>query len=437
MERAEITTRYLPYPELVELGTRDRDERGYEIFDSVGREDMTGAVDKVARRMLVPLDAYGRATVRHELGHVRWSPLRPPHVRFDRRVLASVEDARINLALAATGVPLELGAEAELHVAWLLARDMKSGDALAVWLRSIAAIGTSCEPMLRTLLLTWRGGDGDLVLQRIARIRNKLEEARIARGGEVAPERRARALARELARVLRAEGVLDASGQSASEYTIDCCTVVHDDAGDEGTLAHRHKRRGEEAGDVKPGELTITRAPLRRLRSGSGAPRGWRSAREGSVVRYAHRWASDRAIFRRRARLARGTLLIDVSGSMSLKPADLDAMLASTNAGLVVAIYSGKGDKGELRIVAEGVARAEDAQLAPPGGGNIVDLPALGWLARQPGPRIWISDGLVTGVGDQASKALTAQCKAVCARARIQRVPKLADAAKLLGTHPR
>jgi hypothetical protein len=435
MKRLEPTTRYLPYPELVELSPQAQSERGYEILDSIGRADMTGAVDKVARRMLVPLEALGRATVRHELGHVRWSPLRPPRVRFDRRVLAAVEDSRINLGLAATGVPLDLGPEAELHVAWLLARDMKSGDALAVWLRAVAAIGTSCEPMLRTLLLTWRDGDGDLVLQRIARIRDKLEEARLARGGEVAPELRARALARELARVLRAEGVLDAGGHSKSEYAIDCCTVEsHDHDADE--IGRRRGRRDAEEADggVKPGELTITRAPLRRARSGPGAARGWRAASEGSVVRYAHRWMADRAIFRRRARLARGTLLIDVSGSMSLKPADLDAMLASTNAGLLVAIYGGKGDKGELRIVADGAARAEDEHLASPGGGNIVDLPALGWLARQTGPRIWVSDGLVTGVGDQSSKALTAQCKAVCKRARIQRAAKLADAAALLGT---
>ncbi|MBM4384509.1 MAG: hypothetical protein FJ091_14230 [Deltaproteobacteria bacterium] len=432
--RDELNTRYLPYPELVELTPFAERARGYEIVDSVGREDVTGAVDKVARRMLVPLEAYGRSTVRHELGHVRWSPLRPPRVQFDRRVLAAVEDARINLALAANRVPLELGPESELHVAWLLARDMKRGDALAVWLRSVAAIGTSCEPMLRTLLLSWRAGDGDLVLQRIARIRNKLEEARSERGGEVAPELRARALARELARLLRAEGVLDASGQSQSEFAIDCCTVEgHEHDEDEVGRRRWRKEADEPEGGVKPGELTITRAPLQRARSGGGAPRGWRAASEGSVVRYAHRWTADRAIFRRKARLARGTLLIDVSGSMSLKPADLDAMLASTNAGLVVAIYSGKGDKGELRVVAQGAARAADKHLAAPGGGNIVDLPALGWLARQPGPRLWISDGLVTGVGDQASKALTAQCKAVCKRARIQRVAKLADAAKVLG----
>jgi hypothetical protein len=261
MERENAPGRFLPYPELVEVGEPEAGaEAPYRILDS--RSDsagITGAVDKVARRMLVPLEPYGRATSRHELGHVRYSPRRPAAVRFDRRVLASVEDARVNLALAARGCPLELGAESELHVAWLLAADQKRGDVLAVWLRAIACIGTSAEAPVRELLGSWRDGEGERVIARVDRIREKLEEARSASGLEAAPEPRGRALARELARVLRAEGVLDARGRSGSDYRIDCCTV-HDDED-----AEHAKRRGREdgeeaAGVVKPGRMRITRA---------------------------------------------------------------------------------------------------------------------------------------------------------------------------------
>lgn len=437
MEREHAPGRFLPYPELVETGELEPgDEAPYKILNSCTEPaGITGAVDKVARRMLVPLEPYGRPTSRHELAHVRYSPRRPAAVRFDRRVLASVEDARVNLALAARGVPLELGPEAELHVAWLLAADQKRGDVLAVWLRTIACIGTSAEPMVSALLASWRDGEGERVIARAQRIREKLEEARKASGLEAAPEPRGRALARELARVLRAEGVLDARGRSASEYKIDCCTV-HD--GDEDEHARRRGREDAEQaeGVAKPGRMRVTRALLTRARTGGLGPRAWRAAREGSVVRYPQRWPFDRAIFRQRARQSRGTVLVDVSGSMSLKPADLDRMLASTRTGLVVAIYSGKGDEGELRVIADGARRAADAQLKSFGSGNIVDLPALGWLARQPAPRLWVSDGGVTGMADQPSRALKEQCFALCKRSRIRRVAKLDEVAAFVGAAP-
>jgi hypothetical protein len=407
----------------------------FRIRDSrEGRHVAAGAVDLVARRMLVPLESDGRATARHELGHVRWSSSRLPRVRFDPRVLASVEDARVNLALAARGVGLELGAEAELYVAWLLAADQKRGDALAVWLRSIATIGTSVEPAVRALLAST--GDGSRVAERMDRIRDKLEEARIASGLEAAPAPRAGALARELARALRAEGVLDARGWSASSFRIDCCTVGDDGEGARG----RGRGPASDAGpdphdDVRPGRLRVTRAILARARSAGRGPHGWRAAPEGSVVRYPARWPFDRAIFRRRGCSARGTVLIDVSGSMSLTPEDLDAMLARTGAGLVVAIYAGSDEQGELRVVAQGAQRAAPAQLRPPGSGNIVDVPALGWLARQPAPRIWVSDGRVTGVGDLPSRALRERCLALCRRARIRRVATLAEAGALVRAH--
>ncbi len=434
MEREHTPGHFLPYPELVETGEPEAgDEAPYRILDSRSAAGgVTGAVDKVARRMLVPLEPYGRATARHELGHVRYSPRRPVAVRFDRRVLAAVEDARVNLALAARGVPLELGAESELHIAWLLAADQKRGDVLAVWLRAIASIGTSAEPAVRALLESWRYGEGERVMARATRIRNKLEEARLAGGLEAAPEPRGRALARELARVLRAEGVLDARGRSASEYAIDCCTVHADD--DDEHAKRRGGEDGEEAsGALKPGRMRITRAALTRARKGGLGPRSWRAAREGSVVRYPQRWPFDRAIFRQRARQTRGTVLVDVSGSMSLKPADLDRMLASTRAGLVVAIYSGKGNEGELRVVADGARRAADEQLKGAGSGNIVDLPALQWLARQSAPRLWVSDGGVTGIGDQPSRALKEQCLALCKRSRIRRVGKLDEVGAFVG----
>jgi hypothetical protein len=182
---------------------------------------------------------------------------------------------------------------------------------------------------------------------------------------------------------------------------------------------------------VPPGRLAIRRAPLEVALHARGGPRTWRPAAEGSVVRYVHRFATDRAIFRRRARARGGTLLIDTSGSMHLDAEALDRFLLRTPVGTRVAIYSGAREEGELRIVAEGGRRAAAAHLASFGAGNIVDLPALEWLARQRAPRVWVTDGGVTGVGDRPSRALRTRCRALRGRAGIRRVASLDAAAAL------
>ena len=55
------------------------------------------------------------------------------------------------------------------------------------------------------------------------------------------------------------------------------------------------------------------------------------------------------------------------------------------------------------------------------GRGNIVDGPALRWLAQQPEPRIWISDGQVTGTHDRPSTDLVVDAIRICQQAGIRR----------------
>jgi hypothetical protein len=68
------------------------------------------------------------------------------------------------------------------------------------------------------------------------------------------------------------------------------------------------------------------------------------------------------------------------------------------------------------------------------GKGNIVDGPALRWLAEQPEPRIWVSDGIVTGVGDQQAAALHREAIELVATAQIERVSDLETALALIVT---
>jgi hypothetical protein len=64
-----------------------------------------------------------------------------------------------------------------------------------------------------------------------------------------------------------------------------------------------------------------------------------------------------------------------------------------------VALYSGAQTHGALRIVAERGKKADKKYItAPMGGNNLVDGPALRWLAKHKGRKLWISDGGVTGI---------------------------------------
>jgi hypothetical protein len=139
---------YLPYPEFVEPEPVDVP---YRIWNSL-EEDLptSGMVNLLGREMWVPLEWGGRAVRRHELAHVRWSPARSAAVRFDRRVLMAMEDARINLGLAGIELPVALDDESHAHVMMLLAQDGKRGDGFALFMRGVASLGTSVEAGLES-----------------------------------------------------------------------------------------------------------------------------------------------------------------------------------------------------------------------------------------------------------------------------------------------
>jgi hypothetical protein len=421
---------HAPYPELVEREVRDEP---YRIHDSLDQPLLParGMVDLHRRVMWVPLEPCARCVTRHEMGHVRWSPACPMRVRFDGRVLMCVEDARVNLGLAGRDLPVVLDAEGHAEVLRLLARDVKARDGFALFARGVASVGTSVEEAIEEQLLATAGPLAALVVGWMRRARRELEGARVRSGADVAPYARGVALARRLARQLRALGLLDAKGLAGSRVRLACCVGdLPDGEGIPGmhrlrvpTLPGGGDRTGVEVGSMRVEAAPLT-VPLRRGRGG----RAWRAASEGSVVRFLHRWPVDRAVFRRRARRGGGTLLVDTSGSMSFTSADLDRLLLATPWGMRVAIYSALDSAGELRIVADGHRRAPAEHLKPFGMRNVVDLPALQWLARQKGPRLWLSDGAVTGVGDRSSAVLTERCRALCRRARIRRVATIDEA---------
>lgn len=181
-----------------------------------------------------------------------------------------------------------------------------------------------------------------------------------------------------------------------------------------------HAGRSSKWGNLKPIErspMPVARRPDRR-----GVKR--RFTDEGCIPVAVHRLTTDGRLFtRRRRREQGGTVLVDYSGSMSLSAEGLREIIDAAPAAKV-AVYSGSGRSGKLVVVADRgrCANAEGLSRARYGGGNVVDGPALRWLAGQAEPRIWVSDGWVTGVGDTLGGNLLAEAANICRGAGIVRV---------------
>jgi hypothetical protein len=138
----------------------------------------------------------------------------------------------------------------------------------------------------------------------------------------------------------------------------------------------------------------------------------------------------DGKIFQTDKRAQHGTTLIDGSGSMHLDGAMMARVIDVCPSG-IIAVYNGPkfSPTGQLRIIARKGRRASDEYINDATGHfNIIDGPALRWLAKQKGPRVWISDGCVNGRNGETSDAMIIDAMAVCSGAGIVRVPDV-DAA--------
>ena len=398
-------------------------------------------MDKVHRRLWVPLKASGRPVVRHELAHVLWSPLKLPKVRYPIACLHAVEDARINLGLVQRGVPVELDTLQRTHVHWLALSDLEEERLSDFTLRWVASLGTDAAALLEAAALE-AGEPGAFAAKLCSAVYATLERSR--GDAEVASFDAAMRAARSLARQLKQRGLLDARF-STPTLSLGCCDGGEADPDPDSDPSHPifgpADGPGEGGSDgLGSGFMSVVEAPLTQEHPGARKLRPkWRAAAEGVRIGALHRWAVDKAVFRRRVRQYGGSILIDMSGSMSLQAEDVDALLDASRGAATVAVYSGRGDRGELRVVARNGRRAAPEHLSRFGGGNIVDAPALEWLSKQPEPRCWVSDNGVSGIEDRPNAKLRSHCDELRRKARIQRFESAQDVARSLdeGLAPR
>jgi hypothetical protein len=187
------------------------------------------------------------------------------------------------------------------------------------------------------------------------------------------------------------------------------------------------------ASDGRWGTMRIETPPLSilfppaRLRAPEPRP-----ATYGTAPIYMHRWACDQKIFAAGAVSQGGTVLIDCSGSMNLKPHQIErAICAGADLTAMYGGTRGPDGRGALRIVSRRGRRAEAVHLRG-WGWNVVDGPALRWLAAQPPPRVWVSDGYVHGIDGLITDGMVEEVEQLCARWNIRRVETVGEAAAAL-----
>ena len=208
----------------------------------------------------------------------------------------------------------------------------------------------------------------------------------------------------------------------------------------------RHK--GDEPGALRPSGrqgasvqwgklLTLPPLALTETSPALAAHRQKINAPVGPRLRNIRRLLTDGRAFARTITKPQkgGTVLIDTSGSMHLRPEDVHAVLAKIPAA-TVAIYSGRSKEGAVSIIAKtgriASAKTIKQRIAEVGGGNIVDGPALAWLGQQAESRLWICDGAVTGCNDEMCRVLDLEAEALRRKGRIARFSSLPDLAEHL-----
>ncbi len=154
------------------------------------------------------------------------------------------------------------------------------------------------------------------------------------------------------------------------------------------------------------GEMRVKEGPfLVQHAAPLGKSKRWKPTTMG-VLSSIHRMTTDGNMWQVKKKRQRGggAVLVDTSGSMSWDKEDLQRLLEALPFA-TVAVYAGVNtDAGITHIVAKNGKRMD--RVPKVGGYNVIDGPALDWLAGQDEPRIWISDGFVTGVGEEQTANL-------------------------------
>jgi hypothetical protein len=349
-----------PLPEVVDSGKVKR----WEI-EPTG--PITPRVEVTRGLMFVPLDGseHSRFVRNHELGHVRWSPKRPDkqaaRYKLSPDVLAAVEDMRINTKMEFAGVDVTSGGWPKAVIT-ALAKDVlaRGSQRLAVLMMVAAQASGQAERVLTEVFAENPLGAQAIELAKLARK---------ALWANPSPKFKDTVRVTKWLQLIlegvesgkpwpRGSGMTGKLGGLSEGLKI---------ARDYGTSVRGTRK-------VPWGKMNIETPPRpHRVRGFLG--RRHHASDEGTYPRFLHRLLIDGRVFRRVRRDRGGTVLIDASGSMQLKPKDLKEILEHAP-GCTVGVYSGNSVDGVLRVLAQAGRQVDERWItAPAGGANAIDGP--------------------------------------------------------------
>jgi hypothetical protein len=424
---------------------------------------LAGGACRATHTMRVPVtNDEAAATIRaHEMGHVKWSPAEPPQawaipgVRSPDAVNAC-EDVRINKLLTGIGIPLTRTMPGEqvrdgirrlartgavARCAYYLACTVglpEHQDALE------ALLEISREPVEDSQMLTPFPADKviNCVNYALATLVhsdgldfNRALEAATSLTNVATEQERLTAQAEREAKARRdaaaAQAQAKAEAEEAAENGDEEDAQVAEDAAKtaQKMIDKADMRRPEFPNAIRWNRHEVVVAPLTRAHPAAVRALRRRTSTEGYYVTRPDRWSVDGAIFGQDQKAFGASLLIDVSGSMALTVQQVDDIISAAPAA-VIATYTSSCGLGIIHVIARNGRRVGDGDgdgtnLHPYGVGrgcNGIDGPALEWLGKQRGPRIWVSDGQVNGYGGTESREQYLECATLCAKHRIARV---------------
>lgn len=390
--------KHLPFPEAI-----DRDDVPDRFTITVGTESRTDLTHGV---MVIdgggPCEKCGsdhaRATRLHEMGHVAWTPS-DWNKRVERAkdsppmtLVNAVEDARITRLRQANRLvasPSILCEESGEHRN-LVANIMKTGNMLSFASLITAAVNSydgvafssAINELIEGMRLEGKDDEANAITKIVRSVNNHVSNHLWLKG----------------------KPSFRSSIAAARDIMNDLASIEEEYMEAKDVKEAMKKTVVKEVKPKRPnrtwGVMNIVTVPLTR-QSNLGMERRWTARDEGPIPTRFDRWSIDKRVFRSKKRVKGAAILVDCSSSMHWTEEDLQRVLEEVPAA-TVAIYSGKGPGGNLVIVAKKGRRAKWSVVKPHKmGGNVIDGPALEWLAAQPeSVKVWMSDGGVTGPND-------------------------------------